>query len=192
MLNIKYQSHAEKNHTWCAILNINEIYFQSRAGGDSPSRPLSAILTIPALSWCNLSNNPLVTAAAELHTPCATITIIIIVIITNIIIVIIANIIFTGLVVHLAHKVRPPRRGHRARGLSAPLSLLFSTENGPDYMPCPRQLISWAAPLLLPNCQMQRGSAQRSVQKYKYLVSVSVCVQYVLCALGIGVIWSRN
>ena len=184
MLNIKYQSHAEKNHTWCAILNINEIYFQSRAGGDLPSRPLSAILTIPALSWCNLSNNPLVTAAAELHTPCATITIIIIVIITNII--------FTALVVHLAHKVRPPRRGHRARGLSAPLSLLFSTENGPDYMPCPRQLISWAAPLLLPNCQMQRDSAQRSVQKYKYLVSVSVCVQYVLCALGIGVIWSRN
>ena len=143
-------------------------------------------------SWCNLSNNPLVTAAAELHTPCATITIIIIVILTNIIIVIVTNIIFTALVVHLAHKVRPPRRGHRARGLSAPLSLLFSTENGPDYMPCPRQLISWAAPLLLPNCQMHRSSAQRSVQKYKYLVSVSVCVQYVLCALGIGVIWSRN
>ena len=165
-----------KNNTWCAILDINEIYFQSRAGGDLPSRPLSAILTIPAPSWCNLSNNPLVTAAAELHTPCASITIIVIVIIAIIIIAIITNIIFTALVVHLAHKVRPPRRGHRARGLSAPLSLLFSTENGPDYMPCPRQLISWAAPLLLPNCQMHRSNAQRSVQKYKCLDPGCVCV----------------
>ena len=88
-----------KNNTWCAILDINEIYFQSRAGGDLPSRPLSAILTIPAPSWCNLSNNPLVTAAAELHTPGAAIAIIVIVIIAIIIMVIITNIIYTALVV---------------------------------------------------------------------------------------------